>query len=136
MQRLILVAAAAGVAALIVGGLGWRNVQSATVATPAEIAVVADGAVHAAPDTARLRIGVEVFGPALGAADREADQRIASVLAVLRSSGIPDAHMRTVGVTISPQYTGQNGDVQQLSGYISRSMVEIETSDLSGLPAL
>jgi uncharacterized protein YggE len=124
------------IAALAIAASGLRSVQGASTSSPADISVTAEGSVHAAPNTARLWIGVEVFGTTLAPADREADQRIAAVIATLRSAGVADAHMRTVGIAIAPQYTTQNGQPQELSGYISRSMLEVETADLQGLPAL
>jgi uncharacterized protein len=44
--------------------------------------------------------------------------------------------MRTAGITIAPQYDTQSGEPQQVRGYISGSMLEVETSDLNSLPAL
>jgi uncharacterized protein YggE len=107
--------------ALVISSSGLRSVQSAATSTPADISVTAEGFVHAPPDTARLWMGVEVFGSTLTPADREADQRITAVIATLRSAGIADPHMRTVGVTIAPQYVTQNGQRQELSGYVSQS---------------
>jgi uncharacterized protein YggE len=135
MHRYMFLAGAL-IAALVIGGSGVRSVQSSGTATPAEISVTAEGFVHAPPDTARLWIGVEVFASTLSQADREADQRIATVIVTLRSAGIADPHMRTVGITIAPQYVMQNGQRQELSGYVSQSMLEVETSDIQGVPAL
>jgi uncharacterized protein len=127
---------AVAVAALVAGASQFRIAQGAANATPAEISVTADGVVHAQPDTARVWIGVEAFGPALAPADRDADQRITSVIATLRSAGIADQHIRTAGMAVAPQYTRQDADVQRLTGYISRSMLEVETTDIRGLPNL
>jgi uncharacterized protein len=135
MPKYVLLASVVAVVTVI-GSSGLRSVQSAGPSTPAEISVTADGVVHAAPDTARLWIGVDVSGPTLAPADREADQRISAVIATLRSAGIPDAHLRTMSMTISPLYDAQNSQPQELRGYISGSMLEVETSDLPGLPGL
>ena len=135
MRNFILLTAIA-LTAVLIGGSGWRSVQGAAAVTSADIGVTADGVVHAQPDTARVQIGVEVSGSALAPADREADQRITAVVATLRAGGVADQHMRTIGMTITPQYVTQDGQQQQLTGYISRSMLEIETSDLQGVPAL
>jgi uncharacterized protein YggE len=128
-------------AIVVTGGLfivtsQLRSVQGAANSTPADISVTADGVVHAQPDTARLWIGVEGFGPTLVPTDREADQRLASVVATLRALGIADQHMRTAGMTVAPQYTTQDGQRQELTGYIARSMLEVETEDIQGVPAL
>src|SRR5579859_558204 len=122
--------------ALAIAAIGARTVQGAGTLTPAEIGVTADGSVHATPDTARIWIGVELLGPTLVPVDREADQRMAAVVAALRSAGVSDQHMRTVGISIAPQYTTVDGQRQQLTGHLSGSMLEVETSDLAGLPAL
>jgi uncharacterized protein YggE len=135
-MRGYLLAATVIVVALAAAASDLRTVQSAQTTSPPEISVTADGVVHAAPDTARLWIGVEASGTTLTPTDREADQRITAVIAALRSAGVADAHLRTVGITIAPQYDTQTGQPHQLRGYISGSMLEVETSDLSGLPAL
>ena len=122
--------------ALAMAAFGARSVQGASTLTPAEIGVTADGSVHATPDTARVWIGVELFGPTLVPVDREADQRMAAIVAALRSAGVSDQHMRTVGISITPQYTTLDGQRQQLTGHLSGSMLEVETSDQAGLPAV
>jgi uncharacterized protein len=135
MRRYVTMAVIA-IAALFAGASELRNAQSQLVSTPGAISVTADGVVHAQPDTARLWIGVEAFGPTLAPADREADQRMTAVIGSLRSAGIADQHIRTVGMTIAPQYATQDSQFQQLTGYVSRSMLEVETSDIKGLPGL
>jgi uncharacterized protein len=135
-MRTYMILAAIVLAALVAGASELRNVQSQPASTPGEISVTAEGVVHAQPDTARLWIGVEAFGPTLAPADRDADQRITAVIGTLRSAGIADQHIRTAGMTILPQYATQAGQPQQLTGYISRSMLEVETSDTKGLAGL
>ena len=132
MRRYVILATSA-VAALLLGASASGTVHSQVASTPSEISVTADGVVHAQPDIARLWIGVESFGSTLGPTDRDSDQRMTAVIGSLRSAGIADQHMRTVGMTIAPQYATQDG---QLAGYISRSMVEVETTDIKGIPSL
>jgi uncharacterized protein len=79
---------------------------------------------------------VEAFGSTLAPADREADQRVAAVINSLRSAGIADQHIRTVGILVAPQYATQDGQLQQVTGYISRSMLEVETNDMQSLPGV
>jgi uncharacterized protein YggE len=126
--------AMAGVLLIAASQLG--SVRSAGSSSPAEVSVTAEGIVHAQPDTARLWIGVEGFGPTLVPTDRDVDQRMASVVGALRAAGIADQHVRTAGITIAPQYTTQDGHRQEFTGYISRSMLEVESEDLQGVPAL
>jgi uncharacterized protein YggE len=123
-------------AAVLIAASQLRSIQSVASSMPAEISVTADGVVHAQPDTARLWIGVEGFGPTLVPTDRDADQRLANVVSALRAVGIADQHIRTAGMTVAPQYTTQDGQKQELTGYIARSMLEVETDEIQGLPGL
>ena len=104
--------------------------------TPPDISATGEGVAHAAPDVARMRLGVEVFGPSVAHADAEVDQRISSVLRVLRGANIPEEHIRTVGLSIAAQYDTPQGQPMMLRGYIVRNVVEVEVDDVAAVPRL
>jgi uncharacterized protein YggE len=86
-----------------------QNASPGVALGPASIEVMGEGIVHAVPEVARVRLGVEVLGSGLAAAHREADQRIGAVVRTLRAAGVPEAHIHTVGLGIQPQYETRDG---------------------------
>jgi uncharacterized protein YggE len=113
-----------------------RGAPANAIATPPDISVIGEGTAHGAPDTARMRLGVEVFGPSVAPADMEVDQRVSSVVQALRAANIPEAHIRTVGLSIAPQYDTPQGQPMALRGYIVRNVLEVEVNDVATLPKL
>jgi uncharacterized protein YggE len=136
MRNLPTLAVILSVLGLVVLTPAVRGAPSAATGTPPTVGVTGEGVVHAAPDTARVRLGVEVFGPRLAPADTEADQRISSVVLALRNAGVPEAHIRTVGLVIKPQYDTRENQPQVLSGYLVQDMLEVEIQDLPSLGGL
>ena len=113
-----------------------RGAPVGAVVTPPDISVTGEGIAHGAPDTARMRLGVEVFGPTVAPTDTEVDQRVSDVVRALRAASIPEAHIRTVGLTISPQYDTPQGQPMALRGYIVRNVLEVEVDDVASVPKL
>jgi uncharacterized protein len=136
MRKLIVVCGLAGLLAAAAIATAARATPAAAITTPPNISVTGEGSVHGPPDTARVRLGVEVFGPMLAPADTEADQRMSAIVRGLRSASVPEAHIRTVGLMISPQYDLREGQPTVLLGYLVRNLLEVETSDIGGLGAL
>jgi uncharacterized protein YggE len=104
--------------------------------TEPEVCTTGEGSVHATPDVARMKIGVEIFNTDLSDADSEADRRMSAVVRTLRSAGVPESHIRTAGLVIQPQYDTREGQPQAMRGYIVQNMLEVESSDVPGLAAL
>src|SRR5690242_16239277 len=101
-----------------------RSAPAAAVVTPPDISVTGEGIAHGAPDVARIRVGVEVFGPSVAPADAEVDQRVSAVVRALRGADIPEAHIRTIGLSIGPQYDTPQGQPMSLRGYVVRNVLE------------
>ena len=102
---------------------------------PAEqprISVLGEGVVSAAPDVARVTLGVEVTDASLVTAQAEASSRMDAVVAALKAAGIPDADIRTVSYQIGPQYE-QSG---ALRGYRVQNLVAAKVTNLTGLGPL
>jgi uncharacterized protein len=121
---------------VMVLSLGVPATARAVPAAESEIDVTGEGTIHATPDVARVVVGVEVFGSQVAAADRETDQRVIGLVRVLRSAGVAEGHIRTAGLTVEPQYETRPGEPVELRGYVVRNLLEFETVDLNGLPAL
>jgi uncharacterized protein YggE len=100
------------------------------------ISVMGTGIVQAQPDTARITLGVDVFDQSLANAQAEAARRMDAVVNKLKSEGIADADIHTVNYTVSPQYDYSNQNQPVLRGYEVQNLVEIKTTNLSGLGQL
>jgi uncharacterized protein YggE len=112
------------------------SAQGAPVAQPPadqpRISVVGEGVVPAAPDVARVTLGVEVTDASLATAQAEAAQRMSTVIAALKAAGIPDSDIQTVSYRISPQYE-QSG---ALRGHEVENLVAAKITNLTGLGPL
>src|SRR5690348_4831115 len=107
------------VGVVLVLALGLPPAALAIPATDdSAIEVTGEGAVHAAPDTARVTLGVEVYGPQVALADREADQRVSGLVRMLRSSGVAEGHIRTAALTVEPRYETRTGEPMQINGFV------------------
>lgn len=95
--------AAAG-AAVALGGCAHRDACCAPAASAGArariVTVVGQGEASRAPDLARVGLGVEVAGPTVAEATRAANQRIASLLAALKQSGIADKDLQTSNLSV------------------------------------
>jgi uncharacterized protein len=101
------------------------------------ISVVGEGIVLAQPNVARVTLGADVFDQSLANAQSEAARRMDAVVAKLKADGVADSDIRTTSFTITPQYD-QRGDPNQpvLRGYQVQNMVEVRSSNVSGLGQL
>lgn len=65
------------------------------------VTVVGVGEVKAAPDIARINVGVEVRAPDAERATAEANERMAAVLGALKGAGVAEADLRTHSFSVS-----------------------------------
>jgi uncharacterized protein len=103
------------------------------------IEVVGEGAIDAAPDFARVTLGVTTAGKDAGEA-MAANARAASALVTLvKSEGVAPADIRTAAVSISPVFSqpspAQTG-VPAITGYRVSNNVTVIVRDLPRLGAL
>src|SRR5262249_28092310 len=80
------------------------------------ISVIGSGQVFAAPDLAKLTIGVQVQDKTVAAARDAAAKAQQAVLDSLAKNGVDPKDIHTVQFSIAPQYTNRSG-VQVLQGY-------------------
>jgi uncharacterized protein len=102
------------------------------------ISVVGTGIVIAPPTAARITLGVEVFDASLANAQAESTRRMDAIIAQLKSAGIPESDIRTVGFNVTPQYDTRapNQNQSVLRGYQVQNLVEVKTTNIAGLGPL
>jgi uncharacterized protein YggE len=121
---------------LAVAPLGAAQTVPVQPQTSAGISVVGQGIVLADPTVARITLGSEVFDQSLANATAEAARRMDAVVTKLKASGVADADIRTTAFNVNPQYDQRDQNQPVLRGYQVQNLVEVRTTNVSGLGSL
>lgn len=90
-----------------------------------------EGTISVRPDQVKITVNVTMqAGTAQEATEATANQ-VASVLAALRGLLGANGEIRTLGVSVTPQYRYPAGQPQQLVGYQASNTVEVTLNDLA-----
>jgi len=100
---------------------------------PPYIQAFGEGVVAAAPDQARIGIGVVTQAATAEAAGTQNAERADAVLRELRRVAGPNAEIRTAGYALEPIYRSPRGAAPEISGYTARNTVLITTGDLASV---
>lgn len=99
---------------------------------PRTVAVSGEGSFQAAPDRARIRLGVVTEARSAREAARRNAERMARVVEALRGAAIPEKQILTVQLAIEPVYDyAQPEGRPSLRGFQARNLVEVTTTDLA-----
>lgn len=123
--------------------LGWSVLFPAAVAAqgmhslPPHVVVSASEEVDVAPDRAHLNVSVETRGRTSQLASQENARVAAAILESLRRTGVAAAQIRTIGLTVSPEYRyPEGGGRPTVVGYQARNSVQVEILDISKVGAV
>ncbi|KGE03522.1 SIMPL domain-containing protein [Pseudohaliea rubra] len=106
-------------------------------ARPRALSVHGEGRVSAAPDEARIGLGVQARSPDLATAREDVNARTAAVLAHLDKLGIPDSDISAPGVTLRPEYRWDKAREERvLQGYLVQRNIAVRLADLTRLGVL
>jgi uncharacterized protein len=86
--------------ATLLASCGGSEVAVASAHAPDGITVTGSGEVHAAPDVARIHLGVEVHAPEAAQAIAQTNARMNAVVAALRGAGVAERDLRTSQVSV------------------------------------
>jgi uncharacterized protein YggE len=101
------------------------------------VLALGEGAVDAAPDAARVVIGVQVAKSGLAAARGEAASRVDAAIAAVKAAGIDAWDIQTSGYRVRPlRDIGPDGHPTTTRGYEVRNAVTVTVRDLDALPAV
>jgi hypothetical protein len=125
---------------------GWASLVSltalpahaagATEAAPPAIVVSGSSEVSAAPDRATLSLGAVVEAKQALEAQRQLAQVMQRVIKDIKAQGIPEAKIRTAGLTLTPVYShpvpkaGQEPEAPRILGYRAANTVRVQVDDL------
>jgi uncharacterized protein len=137
-NRLIAVAAVSAAAfALAAAPLAALAQTSAGAADPAfaatTLSLSAFGEAKIAPDMATITLGVDTAAPTAAQAMRDNAQRMAQVVAALKSAGIESRDLQTSDLSLSPQYANEPNRPARLTGYQASNKLTVTVNDLSRL---
>jgi len=82
------------------------GVSGPPLGVPAGITAMGQGEVRAAPELARITVGVEATSPTVAGAMAEAAKRSAAVNQTLRALGVADEDIKSAGFTLLPERPG------------------------------
>lgn len=99
------------------------------------VTLSAEGKATAAPDTARFFVSVETRGADPEKVQAENTQAANDVIGFLKSQGVKDENIKTVGYNLNPEYDFPDGQ-RRLLGYVLSQTIRVETTELSGVGSL
>ena len=104
---------------------------------PRTISVSGEGSVETPPDRATLILSIVARDTSVAAAQAEAADVTARVLALAKELDIPDNRIDTMAASVRPDYRwNREKEEQELRGYIAERQMRIEIHDLEKLGAV
>ncbi|MFQ5380036.1 MAG: SIMPL domain-containing protein [Dehalococcoidia bacterium] len=94
------------------------------------ILVAGHGEVMVSPDTGRVSIGVEVTARTVAQSRREAAEAAGAVIDSVKTNGVADEDVRTVGLSIYPDYRYPRDGERELVGFVVSNTVSVTVRDL------
>jgi len=97
------------------------------------ILVSGRGEVIVSPDTGRISIGVEVTAKTVARAREEAAAATSAVVDSVKSNGVEDRDVKTVGLSIYPDYRYPRDGARELVGFVFTNTVTVTVRDLDSM---
>ncbi len=127
--------AAIAVASPVLASPRSNNATKVTAADPSgspstpSISVQGEGRVTLVPDLVTVVIGVDVHASTAAAAQAGAAQKMAGVVASVKSHGIADKDMATVNIALGPNYDYSN-NTPKLIDYVASQSLQVKIHTL------
>jgi uncharacterized protein YggE len=124
------------VAAVQLGGVStgqgtqWLATANAAEGSNRTITVVGEGTAAASPDIARVSVGVTTFAPTATEATKENNDKMTGIINTLKDLGIADKDIQTTNYSISPEFSSQKGETNQITGYRVSDTVQVTVRNL------
>jgi uncharacterized protein YggE len=101
-----------------------------TTAQPSAIVAQGESVVKAAPDQAWATVAVETREAKAPEARRLAAVAMTSVMAALKTAGLPADAIKTIGFSLNPDYEYVNGR-QRMRGFVVSNQVQVRIDDVA-----
>lgn len=112
------------------------QIAPATIIDGTILDVSATGKTSRVPDVATIRAGVVTQSATAAQALADNAQRMAGVLAALKSAGVQPRDIATATVSLQPQYRYENNQPPVVTGYQASNNVSIRFRDISKAGAI
>jgi len=99
------------------------------------LSLSADGEARSPPDMATITLGVDTTESSAGRAMAANATRMTSVISALKAAGLSSRDLRTLNISLSPQYAYDQGQPPRLTGYQVSNQVVVTINDLARLGA-
>jgi uncharacterized protein YggE len=106
------------------------------VSQPPFVIASGEATITAQPDQARINIGVVTQAQTAQAAGSQNATQVQAVLAALNPIVGTNGDIKTIGYSVSPNYSYPQGQPAVLTGYTVTNTVQVTTSDLSSVGKL
>lgn len=117
---------------LFISGIGTVAAQDAADKLPPSIRTTGEAIITAAPDRARIDIGVVTQSSESQTAVTQNAQKVEATLARLRSLLGAGADIKTISYTLNPNYRyPQGGGEPTLTGYTATNIIRVTLDDLT-----
>mgnify|MGYP002336000355 CR=1 FL=1 len=115
-----------------------RRRNRLAIATPATVRVRGEGVAKAAPDAAKVIVGIVVADSSLQSAREGAAAQAATAIAAAKAAGVPASDLQTSEYRIQPVYrhSQSNDEPPAIAGYEIRNSVAVTVRDLTRLADL
>ena len=109
----------------------WANSVFGQTPAPSSNVIVTQGEaiVKRPPDRAWLTVATEARDPRAEEARKRNAEAMTTAQAALKSAGVPADALRTLGVSVSPEYDYNNGN-QLLRGFRVQNIVTVKIRDI------
>ncbi|PNS09524.1 SIMPL domain-containing protein [Solilutibacter silvestris] len=97
------------------------------------LSVSAEASSKRVPDVATMSTGVVTRGTDANVAMRENADRMAKVMAAIKSAGVAERDIQTSGVNLNPNYVYAQNQPPKINGYEARNTVSVKVRDISKL---
>ncbi len=97
------------------------------------LSVSAEASSKRVPDVATISTGVVTRATDANAAMRQNADRMAKVMAAIKSAGVAERDIQTSGVNLNPNYNYTPNQPPKITGYEARNTVSLKVRDISKL---
>jgi uncharacterized protein YggE len=116
-----------GAAVVALAGVGRPETAGGASKPAGGITVTGMGTITSVPDEAEFSLGLQTKGATAREALAANSEKMARVLAALRSAGVDRSDIKTQDISVSPSYAEEG----RIDGYEARNSVSVKIHDLS-----
>lgn len=133
MRSLLFIPVAVAAALTFAACGGGDTIVNTTPADQSGITVTGHGEVQVPSDTATLSIGISVTAANVADARDRAAKSADAVISSIKKNGVDEKDIKTVGLSIQPQYDYSRANEPRITGYVVANSVEAKIRKLENV---